>query len=148
MSMNYRMAEMITCGSRLENESTADISCQVRVNCGCTIIAPFSFIFEAITAVEGSSLGDRKAVALEDDRIVLRDGLGLVKVGDVGKSFNLVAFGGDIDAHKSFAKSCRSTRLHRGVVHKVSWPKGRALVREEFTHGISDSMRDYGYVEN
>ncbi|KAL2024220.1 hypothetical protein VTK56DRAFT_9376 [Thermocarpiscus australiensis] len=41
---------------RLENETTANGSCDVRVNCGCTIVAPFSLMMEAITAMEGSSL--------------------------------------------------------------------------------------------
>lgn len=50
-SMNYRMGELTDCESRLQNENTASISCEVRVNCGCRIIAPFSLIFEAITAV-------------------------------------------------------------------------------------------------
>jgi hypothetical protein len=147
MSMNFKLDEMIGFGSRLENESTANLSCQLVMNCGCTIIAPFSFVFEAITAVEGGALGTREAMALEDDRIVMRDGLGLVQVGDVGTAFNLVAFGGDVDALKSHASGCRSTRLHRGVVPKLPWPRGRALVREEFTHGLTDSIRDYGYVE-
>ncbi|KUJ12814.1 uncharacterized protein LY89DRAFT_699440 [Mollisia scopiformis] len=93
------------------------------------------FIFEAITAVEGGSLGNREAMALEDDRIVMRDGLGLVQVDDVGRAFNLAAFGGDIDAYKSYASGCRSTKLHK------------ALVREELTHSITDLMRNYGYVE-
>src|ERR1700730_8777497 len=44
ISMNYNMIDMIECGSRLENSSTENISCQVRVNCGCTIIAPFSLV--------------------------------------------------------------------------------------------------------
>jgi len=145
-SMNYRMGEITGCGSRLENESTASISCEVRVNCGCTIVAPFSLIFEAITAVEGSSLGGASAT-LDEDRIVLKDGLGLVQVGDVGRAFNLVASGGDVDSHKSYSHSCRSTKVHKPVVPKIPWPSGRALVREEFTHGITDSMRDYGYVE-
>jgi hypothetical protein len=145
-SMNYRMGSIYDCGSRLQNDSTANISCEVRVNCGCTITAPFSLIFEAITAVEGSSLGDL-AATLEDDRIVLSDGLGLVQVGDVGRTFNLVAYGGDVDSHRSYASSCRSTKMHRQVTPKLPWPRCRAMVREEFTHGISDSMRDYGYVD-
>lgn len=146
MSMNYKLDDMIGFGSRLENESTANLSCQIRMNCGCTITAPFSFVFEAITAVEGGSLGNREAMALEDDRIVMRDGLGLVQVGDVGTSFDLVSFGGSIDAYRAYAGSCRSTKLHKGVIPKLPWPTGRALVREEFTHGLTDSIRDYGYV--
>ncbi|CZR64380.1 uncharacterized protein PAC_14278 [Phialocephala subalpina] len=146
-SMNYRMEAITDCGSRLQNESTVGISCEVRVNCGCTIVAPFSLIFEAITAVEGSSLGGASAFLDDEDRIVLHDGLGLVQVGDVGSAFNLVAFGGDVGSHKSYSQSCKSTKLYKPVVPKLPWPGGRALVREEFTHGITDSMRDYGYVE-
>ncbi|TVY78330.1 hypothetical protein LSUE1_G006695 [Lachnellula suecica] len=146
MSMNYKMGEITDCGSRLENDSTANISCEVRVNCGCTIIAPFSLIFEAITAVEGSSLGGASAT-LEQDRIVLRDGLGLVQVGDVGRAFSLVASGGDVDFHRSHSNSCKNTKVDKPVAPKLPWPSGRALVREEFNHGITDSMRDYGYVE-
>jgi Heterokaryon incompatibility protein (HET) len=147
MSMNYRMVDITSCESRLANESTASISCEVRVNCGCTIVAPFSLIFEAITAVEGSFLGDTSATLDEDNRIVLTDGLGLVQVGDVGRTFNLVAFGGDVNSHKSYSSRCRSTKVDKPVVPKLPWPRGRALVREEFTHNITHMIRDYGYVE-
>ena len=146
MSMNYRMVDITRCESRLAYESTANISCEVRVNCGCTIVAPFSLIFEAITAVAGSFLGDTFATLDENNRIVLKDGLGLVQVGDVGRAFNLVAFGGDADFHKSYSSSCRSTKVDKPVIPKLPWPSGRALVREEFTHSITDVMRDYGYV--
>ncbi|RYP54129.1 hypothetical protein DL768_001014 [Monosporascus sp. mg162] len=148
MSMNYRMVDIdiARCGSRLVNESTARISCEVRINCGCTIVAPFPFIFEAICAVKDSFLGDAYATVDVDDRIALKDGVGLVQVGDVGKTFNLVAFAGDVNAHKSYASSCRSTKVDKIVIPKQSWPKGRALVREDFSHGITDGMRDYGYV--
>jgi hypothetical protein len=144
-SMNYKMGAITGCESRLQNESTANISCEVRVNCGCTIVAPFSLIFEAITAVEGSSLGDASAI-VDNDRIILTDGLGLVQVGDVGRAFNLVAFGGDVDSHKDYSRRCMSTKVDKPVLPKQPWPTGRALLREEFTHGITDSMRDYGYV--
>lgn len=50
-SMNYRLGAITGCSSRLQNETTAGISCEVRVNCGCSITGPFSLIFEAITAV-------------------------------------------------------------------------------------------------
>jgi Heterokaryon incompatibility protein (HET) len=145
MSMNYRMNDIKSCGSRLHNGSTENLSCEVRVNCGCAIVAPFSLIFEAITAVAGCSLGDTTA-AVDTDRIVLHDGLGLVQVGDVGKAFSLVAFGGDDDAHRAYSHSCRSTRQGRGVVAKRPWPRGRALVKEEFRHGFWDGLRDYGFV--
>ncbi len=144
-SMNFRMGQIFGCGSRLENESTKNISCEVRVSCGCIIVAPFSLIMGAITAVEGCSLGEISG-SLEGDRIVLKDGLGLVQVGDVGSAFNLVAFGGDVDSLRSYASSCRNTKDHRPVEPRLPWPRGRALVREEFTHGITDSLRDYGFV--
>ena len=148
MSMNYKMVDIdiARCGSRLANESTARISCEVRINCGCTIVAPFPFIFEAISAVKDSFLGDAYATVDDDDRIALKDGVGLVQVGDVGKTFNLVAFAGDVNAHKSYASSCRSTKVDNIVLPKLPWPSGRALVREDFSHGITDGMRDYGYV--
>ncbi|RYP17626.1 hypothetical protein DL765_004408 [Monosporascus sp. GIB2] len=147
-SMNYMMVDIdiARCGSRLANESTARISCEVRINCGCTIVAPFPFIFEAISAVQDSFLGDAYATVDKDDRITLKDGVGLVQVGDVGKTFNLVAFAGDVNAHKSYASSCRSTKTDRIVLPKLPWPSGRALVREDFRHGIMDGMRNYGYV--
>lgn len=144
MSMNYRMK--VICASRLDNESTTRLYCHVRVNCGCTIDAPFPLIFEAITAVHGSSLGRVTAKQGNEGRITLHDGMGLVQVGDVGKTFDLVAFGGDIDAYRAHASSCRSTRIDKHVIPKEEFPKGRALVREEFTHGITDGFRDYGYV--
>jgi hypothetical protein len=145
--MNYNFVDMKDCGSRLYNESTKNIVCEVRINCGCTITGPFSLIFEAITAVHGSFLGDTSAERDADNRITLRDGLGLVQVGDVGKAFNMVAFGGDINAHKNYASNCRHTRKDRPVPPgTLQWPTGRALVREEFSHGITDVGRDYGYV--
>jgi Heterokaryon incompatibility protein (HET) len=149
-SMNYRMGEIYDCGSRLQNERTANISCEVRVNCGCTIVAPFSLVFEAITAVEGSFLGVASASLDEDNRICLTDGLGLLQVGDVGKSFELVAFGGDVDSYKAYAQSCRSTTITRPAIPKLPWPVGRALVREGFSpasKGLKGLMKDYGYVE-
>ena len=146
MSMNYRMVDITSCESRLANESTASISCKVRVNCGCTIVAPFSLIFEAITAVEGSFLGDASATLDADNRIVLKDGLGLVQIGDVGRTFNLVAFGGHASSHRVYSSSCRSTKADKPVVPKLPWPAGRALVKEEFTHDMTDMMREYGYV--
>lgn len=146
LSMNCRMISMTECGSRLANGSTANITCHVQINCGCTIVAPFALIFEAITAVEGSSLGETAATMDNDNRIALRDGLGLVQVGDVGKAFSLVAFSGNIHAHKFYSASCRKNRVNESVFHAVPLPSGRALVREEFTHDVTDTMRDYGYV--
>jgi hypothetical protein len=147
MSMNYQMRDITGCESRLANENTESISCRVRVNCGCEIVAPFSLIFEAITAVDGSFLGDTYATLDQDSRIVLKDGVGLVQVGDVGRSFNLVAFGGDVDAHKSYASCCRNTKVEKPAIPKSPWPCGRALIRAEFKHDITDMMRDYGYVK-
>ncbi|EPE30129.1 hypothetical protein GLAREA_12852 [Glarea lozoyensis ATCC 20868] len=145
-SMNYRFASIYDCGSRLHNESTENMSCEVRVACGCTIVAPFSLIFEAITSVHGSSLGGSSAEIIEG-RIISKDGLGLVQVGDIGRSFSLVAFGGDPYSHTSYASACRGTKQDRIVEPKMPWPRGRALVRDEFTHGMTDSLRDYGYVQ-
>lgn len=104
-------------------------------------------IFEAITAVEGSFLGIASATLDRDNRIVLKDGLGLVQVGDIGRTFSLVAFGGDIDSHRSYSSSCKRTKRDKPVYPKLPWPRGRALVREEFTHDLMDMTRDYGYVE-
>ncbi|EDU45144.1 HET domain containing protein [Pyrenophora tritici-repentis] len=147
MSMNYRMVDISSCESRLWNQNTAKISCEVRVNCGCTIIAPFALIFEALTVVQGSSLGDTWAMLDPDNRIILRDGLGLVQIGDIGKTFNLMAFAGDVNAHRAHASACRSMKVDKPIVPKTAWPWGRALVREEFAHGIMAQMRDYGYIE-
>ncbi|KAF2964125.1 hypothetical protein GQX73_g9450 [Xylaria multiplex] len=171
-SMNYRMMAITECGSRLSKGSTANISCEVRVNCGCTIIAPFCLIFEALTAVEGSplSLGrtadrnglrptkdtplaHRSGVPLvfdQDDRITMSDGLGLVQIGDLGKTFNLVAFGGNLKFHKKYASLLRSI-----INSKSSWgklalsprPSGRALIQSDFTHNMMHILRNYGYVE-
>ncbi|KAF7556000.1 hypothetical protein G7Z17_g1730 [Cylindrodendrum hubeiense] len=146
MSMNYRMVDITECGSRLANGSTASISCHVTVNCGCTIVAPFALIFEAITAVEGSSLGNTTGFLDNDNRIVLTDGLGLVQVGDVGKAFDLVTFAGDVQAHRLYSASCRRKKMNEPIYHEVALPSGRALVKEEFTHDAMDMMRDYGFV--
>lgn len=70
----------------------------------------------------------------------------MVQVGDVGRAFSLVAMGGDVDSHRTYASACRSTKEYKPVIPKLPWPRGRALVREEFTHSLTDSLRDYGYV--
>jgi hypothetical protein len=116
------------------------------VNCGCFIYAPFALIFEALISVEGSSLGGISAALDDDGRIKFSDGLGLVQTGDIGRTFSLVAFGGEITAHKSYASSCRSTRRDQPVIAKLPWPTGRALVRDEFDHDVVSIMRDYGYM--
>ncbi|KAI0540415.1 heterokaryon incompatibility protein-domain-containing protein [Xylaria digitata] len=171
-SMNYRMGAITECGSRLAKGSTAKISCEVRVNCGCTIIAPFCLIFEALTAVEGSPLALGKTadrsdlrptkdtplsqhlgvpLAIDkDDRITMNDGLGLVQIGDLGKTFNLVAFGGNLKFYKRYAGLLRSA-----IDTKSSWSKlvlsprpfGRALIQSDFTHNMTHILRNYGYVE-
>lgn len=147
MSVNYSMPHIIGCGTRLQNKRTATISCEVTVDCGCVITGPASLIFEALMAVEGSSLGESPAFLDKDHRIVLQDGLGLVQVGDVGKTYSLVTFEAGISSYRSHAKSCRSTKKSKPVQTVLQWPKGRALVRDEFNHGFTDAMRDYGYVD-
>lgn len=147
MSANLRMADVTACRSLLENASTRDLACELTVNCGCSVTAPFALVFEAVLAMEGSSLGDGACRLDGDNRIVWQDGMGLVQVGDVGKAFSVVAFGGDVSAMRTHASSCRSTKKDKAVVFKGAWPSGRALVREEFSHGLTDTMRDYGYVD-
>ncbi|CVL07960.1 uncharacterized protein FMAN_09695 [Fusarium mangiferae] len=97
-----------------------------------------------MTAFQGSSLGDTAAEADSDDRIVLQDGLGLVQVGDVGKAFDVVAFSGDIQAHKLYAAACRKNKENVKIIHELPLPSGRALVPEDFTHAAMDIMKEYG----
>ncbi|KAF1924437.1 uncharacterized protein M421DRAFT_72285 [Didymella exigua CBS 183.55] len=144
-SFSYRMVDLEDFRCQLATETTAGVSCKVEVNCGCTFTAPFSFIFQGLTAVYGSSLGDKAADFGPDNRITLQDGLGLVQVGDVNKTFNLVAFDGDISAYKIHASQCRKKRLDPSKA--PDFPRGRALVSEEFSHGLMDQMRNYGYVD-
>jgi hypothetical protein len=143
-SMNYIMDDSLDCNSRFHKGSTAKVMCEVRVNCGCTILAPFSLIFEALTAVEGSSFGKIVGFQDKDNRIILNDGLGLVQAGDVGHSFHLVAFSGAVDFHPSYAKSCRKTKKHKTVQPKLPPPQSRALVRDDFDYSM---MGSFGYVE-
>ncbi|KFA70388.1 hypothetical protein S40285_07801 [Stachybotrys chlorohalonatus IBT 40285] len=145
-SMNYDMVDIHHCRSRLHNDSTANLACEVTVNCGCTITAPFSFIFEGISAVKGSSLGETVATLDNDGRITLHDGLGFVQVGDEGKTFKLVAFGGDVRAHRAHAVECRVKKKSKPLELTKPWPSGRALVRDDFTHDMTDMMRNYGYI--
>ncbi|EUC47787.1 hypothetical protein COCMIDRAFT_3267 [Bipolaris oryzae ATCC 44560] len=145
-SVNYRMVDVTGFESRLWNENTEKISCEVRVNCGCTITAPFAMIFEALTVIEGSSLGDTCADRDDDDRITLQDGRGLVQIGVIGNTFDLLGFGGSVEAYRSYAASCKNLKPSKPVIPKIPWPMGRALVREEFAHGIMAQMRDYGYI--
>ncbi|KAK4466383.1 heterokaryon incompatibility protein-domain-containing protein [Cladorrhinum samala] len=149
MSMDYALGAIDGWGSRLHNDNSKGLVCEVEVNCGCRIVGPYSLIVSALTAVHGCSLGNVTAeIDPETNRIELSDGLGLIQVGDVGKTFNLVAFGGDVAAHARWARRCRRTRDGKFVNGSgISWPTGRALVKEEFTHGIGDVTRNYGYVE-
>lgn len=147
LSMNYTLRDMVRCDSRLATGTTAGISCELTVNCGCTIVAPFSLVFEAITSIEGSSLGGTSALLDKDNRIVLQDGLGLVQIADVGRTFSLVSFGGDIRAHRAMSALCRDRKAHKAVYPDRPWPTGRALVPDDFTHDTMDGMRDYGYVD-
>ncbi|KXX72837.1 Heterokaryon incompatibility protein 6, OR allele [Madurella mycetomatis] len=145
-SMDLDMEDILGCGSRLQNDTTANITCELRADCGCVVTAPFSLMLEAIAAVQGGVLGGDSATLDHDGRITLRDGLGLAQVGDVGKAFHLVAFHGDVGSYRSYASRCRSTRVDERVAETRPWPSGRALVREDFRHDFSDMMRDYGYI--
>jgi hypothetical protein len=146
-SMSYHMPAFYNCHSRLYNDSTKDISCEVRVNCGCTIVAPFYFVLEGIISVQDSFLGEMSVDLDNDNRIILQDGVGLVQAGDLGKGFHIVAFGGDISAHQSYASACRSTKKDNPVVPTLPWPRGRAVVRDDFKHAATDLMKDYGYIQ-
>ncbi|TID18925.1 hypothetical protein E6O75_ATG06046 [Venturia nashicola] len=145
MSMHFRMKD-VSCGSRLDNPSTHNMVCKVTVKCGCTFTAPFSWTFEAITSMYGSSLGDTTMALDGDNRIILQDGMGLVQVGDVGKVFNLVAFGGEVRWYREHAIKCRKTREEKEFSMQSVIPFSRALVPESFKHGAMDMMRNYGYV--
>ncbi|QYS99450.1 HET domain-containing protein [Trichoderma simmonsii] len=161
MSMHYRLRHITDCNSRLESPSTRNISCRVKVNCGCVVEAPFSFVFEGLTAVKGSPLGTTSFTRDDAGRIIIRDGLGLVNPGGVGKKWldnsdnnnvlRLVAFGGNIDTHKWHASQCRSLKESKPLPRpkpEKPWPTGRALVRDSFSHFATDGMlRDYGYAE-
>ncbi|KAM3077631.1 hypothetical protein ACMFMG_006961 [Clarireedia jacksonii] len=146
-SMNYNLKDWIGCRSRLHNEHTKNVICEIRVNCGCVVSGPFSLIMEGITAVQGSSLGEEAFKTDSAKRIHLHDGLGLVQLGDVSadpKVYNLICFGGKDSAYKNHADICRKTKDGKPIEDKVLWPSSRALVKEEFNHSI---MRDYGYVD-
>ncbi|KAI0147684.1 hypothetical protein GGR57DRAFT_476355 [Xylariaceae sp. FL1272] len=144
LSLNWWLDAVTGCESRLAKGTTAQIACEIRVNCGCVITAPFALVFEAVTAVDGSSLGGITGTLDDDGRITLSDGLGLVQVGDKGKTFNLMAFGGDDKYHENYADLCRSTRRDELVVPKKEAPSSRVLVREEFKHSMT---RSYAYVD-
>ncbi|GAB1314692.1 hypothetical protein MFIFM68171_04902 [Madurella fahalii] len=97
-SVDYKMVDVTGYGSRLQNDITAHLVCEVRVNCSYTLTAPFSLVVEGITAVQGSFLGCASATPDPSSRIISSDGLGLVQMGDTGQTFSLVAFAGDIRA--------------------------------------------------
>lgn len=79
------MSHITNCDSRLENERTANIVCDVIVNCGCTFTAPYSWVFEAVTSIKGSSLGEIETAVDQDGRIERQDGVKLLpSAGDVG----------------------------------------------------------------
>lgn len=145
-TMNYHLGAITGCDSRLSRGTTAKISCEVRINCGCVITAPFSLIFEALMAVQGSSLGQTDEVEDDDGRIVMKDGLGLVQIGDLGRTFNVVAFGGDLDFHKRRATLYRKKSFKVPILETRVAPIGRALIRSDFTHSVKHMMRDYAYV--
>jgi len=66
--------------------------------------------------------GDRVAKIDDDNRIVLCDGIELVQVGDVGKTFNLVAFGGNVNAHTAYATTCGRIKLEKPVIPSYRGP--------------------------
>jgi hypothetical protein len=135
---------------KTRNETSSRISCEVRVHCGCIIIAPFSLVFEAVAAIKGTSLGNVSSSLDDNNRIVLRDGLGLLQVEDMEMAFDLVAFGGNVDYYRSSAQTCRTTRPNRHILPELSCPTGRALVNETFSHPtklMKSLSRDYGYVD-
>lgn len=144
-SFSYKMVDLEDFDCQLATETTAGVSCKFEVNCGCTFTAPYVFIFQGVAAVHGSALGEKAADFSPDNRITLQDGLGLVQVGDVNKTFNLVAFDGDVSAYKTHASQCRKKRLDPSKA--PDFPRGRALVSEGFSHGLVDQMRNYGYVD-
>ncbi|RDW81559.1 uncharacterized protein DSM5745_05116 [Aspergillus mulundensis] len=148
-SARYHLQAIRDCQSRLYNDATADISCEVRIECGCTIVAPFYFVVEGLIAVQGGFLGKISVGLDRDNRIILQDGVGLIQPGDVGKGFHIVAFEGDVHAHRDYASSCRSTKKDKAVVvsQPEAWPRGRAIVRDDFSHAAPDVMRDYGYIQ-
>jgi len=151
-SAHYNMAAITKCKSRLCNDTTKRLECVMRMNCGCQVVAPFCMLFEAITAVRGSSLGARSATRDDDGRITLTDGLGLVQVEEAEQGreqrFRLIALEGSADAHRKHALLCMSTPPGRPVDEKMlMWPKGRALVDGNFSHGLPAILRGYGYVE-
>jgi hypothetical protein len=144
-SFSYKLASLDGFDCRLATAKTAEISCKVEMNCGCVYIAPFAFIFYGLTSVRDCSLGQETARRDGDDRIILQDGLGLVQIGDVGKTFNLIAFDGNIGAYKSYASLCRKKWLKSKDI--PVWPSGRALVSEGFSHSLLSLARNYGFVE-
>ncbi|KAK3358152.1 hypothetical protein B0T25DRAFT_605664 [Lasiosphaeria hispida] len=150
-SVRYNMAAITKCKSRLHNPATANLECEMKVKCGCVVTAPYSMLFEAITAVQGSSLGATSASLDGDGRITLTDGLGLIQVEDLDEGreqkFRLIAFEGEADAHRKHARRCMSTPSGMPVDKNLQWPKGRVLVDGGFNHGpMATLLGGYGYV--
>ncbi|KAK4452252.1 heterokaryon incompatibility protein 6, OR allele [Podospora aff. communis PSN243] len=153
-SIDVHMEDIYGCSSRMYNETTKSITCELTIDqCGCKITGPFALVMEAISAVEGGVLGGQMAASDPDGRIILRDGLGLAQVGDINRPFHLIAFQGKVETYKSYSARCRSTKKDNPVPDKIDkkmgrepWPKARALVRADFKHEFTDVARDYGYV--
>lgn len=70
-----------------------------------------------------------------------------MQAGDIGRTFSLIAFNGDVKAYKDYSSKRRNTKDIKPAIPSLSWPSGRASVREEFVHNITDAMRGFGDVE-
>lgn len=148
MSVEYAMSHITSCDSRLENERTADIVCDVTINWGCRFTVPYSWVFEAVTSIKERSLGEIKMVVDRDGRMERQDGIGLLpSVGNVGESFDMVAFGGDVKFYEREAAPCRKEKEGGLVRHEGRVPTARALVRGGFTHEEKDLSKEYGVVD-
>ena len=154
-SAHYDLKSITGCESRLYSDgTTAGLVCELRMDCGCKVEAPFCVLLEALGAVSGSCIGEKSQTTGSDDRITLTDGLGLVLVEDVENQateqrFRLVSFEGSAFAYDFHAALCRFTRRGRQVDDarvRWLWPRGRALVDSGFRHGLIHMLRGYGYV--
>ncbi|KAF1347301.1 hypothetical protein EJ07DRAFT_143078 [Lizonia empirigonia] len=146
-SFNYRMVDLFGFDCREETEHTKQLSGEVEMSCGCIYRAPLLFILQGLTAVRDSLSGDPVVTSGKDGRIVMQEGLGLVQICDVGRTFSLVAFGQSEQAEEPYASLFRGIRSSKRVGFSKISPSGRALVSEGFSHGLLDKMRGYGYVE-
>lgn len=148
MAVEYAMSHITDCDSPLENDRTADIVCDVTVNCGCTFTAPYSWGLEAISSIKGSSLGAVKMVVDKDGRIERKGGIRLLpSAGNVGESFDLVAFGGDVKFYERQAARCRKESQKRPENVERRMPTARVLMRAGFTYEKRDFLRQYGFVD-